>query len=70
MIIKLLETPTLFVIIIEMIKDVNNGMISIITRNLQETQTIRTYDIISSLISFMKNQIEDIRIYFVLGTGT
>ena len=69
MIIKLLETPTLFVIIIEMIKDVNNGMISIITRNLQETQTIRTYDIISSLISFMKNQIEDIRIYFVLGTG-
>lgn len=70
MIIKLLETPTLFVIIIEMIKDVNNGMISIITRNLQETQTIRTYDIISSLISFMKNQIEDIRIYFVFGTGT
>lgn len=70
MIIKLLETPTLFVIIIEMIKDVNNGMISIITRNLQETQTIRTYDIISSLISFMKNQIEDIRIYFVLGTAT
>ena len=70
MTIKLLETPTLFVIIIEMIKDVNNGMISIITRNLQETQTIRTYDIISSLISFMKNQIEDIRIYFVLGTGT
>lgn len=70
MIIKLLETPTLFVIIIEMIKDVNNGMISIITRNLQETQTIRTYDIISSLISFMKNQIEDIRIYFVLDTAT
>ena len=70
MIIKLLETPTLFVIIIEMIKDVNNGMISIITRNLQETQTIRTYDIISSLISFMKNQIEYIRIYFVLGTAT
>ena len=69
MVIKLLETPTLYVIIIEMIKDVNNGMISIITRNLQETQTIRTYDIISSLISFMKNQIEDIRIYFVLGTG-
>ena len=70
MVIKLLETPTLYVIIIEMIKDVNNGMISIITRNLQETQTIRTYDIISSLKSFMKNQIEDIRIYFVLGTGT
>ena len=70
MVIKLLETPTLYVIIIEMIKDVNNGMISIITRNLQETQTIRTYDIISSLISFMKNQIEDIRIYFVLGTAT
>ena len=69
MVIKLIETPTLYVIIIEMIKDVNNGMISIITRNLQETQTIRTYDIISSLISFMKNQIEDIRIYFVLGTG-
>ena len=70
MVIKLLETPTLYVIIIEMIKDVNNGMISIITRNLQETQTIRTYDIISSLILFMKNQIEDIQIYFVLGTGT
>ena len=70
MVIKLLETPTLYVIIIEMIKDVNNGMISIITRNLQETQTIRTYDIISSLISFMKNQIEDIRIYFVLDTAT
>ena len=67
---KLLETPTLYVTIIEMIKDVNNGMISIITRNLQETQTIRTYDNISSLISFMKNQIENIRIYFVLGTGT
>lgn len=70
MVIKLLETPTLYVIIIEMIKDVNNGMISIITRNLQEIQTIRTYDIISSLILFMKNQIEDIQIYFVLGTGT
>ena len=43
---------------------------SIITRKLQETQTIRTHDIITSLISFVKNyQIEDIWLCFILGTG-